>query len=198
MVDLGPEVDCAYVIRPCRGELVSGDDVYIARSGDHLLIALIDALGHGPQASRAARLAKTVLRETPKASVMTLMQALDEALAATVGAAASICEIDLATRTGQYCAVGNTTGRILGGRDIRLRSTAGVLGSNFRAPAQDRFHLDPGAVLVMYADGISDRFRADDYPQLGYQRAKMVAENLLARFGKQHDDASCVVVRNLS
>ncbi|MHC5027420.1 MAG: anti-sigma regulatory factor [Planctomycetota bacterium] len=92
VVDLGPEVDCAYVIRPCRGELVSGDDVYIARSGDHLLIALIDALGHGPQASRAARLAKTVLRETPKASVMTLMQALDEALAATVGAAASICE----------------------------------------------------------------------------------------------------------
>jgi hypothetical protein len=50
----------------------------------------------------------------------------------------------------------------------------------------------------MYSDGISDRFRADDYPQLGYQRAKMVAENLLARFGKQHDDASCVVVRNLS
>ncbi|MHC5023936.1 MAG: ATP-binding SpoIIE family protein phosphatase [Planctomycetota bacterium] len=197
-VDVGPEVDCAYVIRPCRGELVSGDEVYVERRDDHLVVALIDALGHGPSASRAARLAKTVLRESRKASVMTLMQALHEALAATVGAAASICEIDLATRTGQYCAVGNTVGRILGKRDLRLHATAGVLGSNLRPPRQDRFHLEPGELLVMYSDGISDRFVMNDYPQIGYQHARTIVASLLARFGKPHDDASCVVVRSLS
>jgi anti-sigma regulatory factor (Ser/Thr protein kinase) len=197
-VDVGPEIDCAYVIRPCQGELVSGDAVYVDRRGDHLLVVLIDALGHGPDASRAARLAQSVLRDSKKASVITLVQALHEALAATVGAAAGICEIDLATRTGQYCAVGNTVGRLLGKRDLRLHATPGVLGSNLRPPRQDRFHLEPGEMLVMYSDGISDRFGTEDYPQIGYQHARTIATNLLARFGKQHDDASCVVVRCLS
>ena len=197
-VDVGPEIDCAYVIRPCQGELVSGDAVYVDRRSDHLLMVVIDALGHGPDAGRAARLAQSVLRDLKKASVMTLVQALHEALATTVGAAAGLCEIDIPTRTGQYCAVGNTVGRILGKRDLRLHATAGILGSNLRSLRQDRFHLDPGDILVMYSDGISDRFSMEDYPQIGYQHARTIATNLLARFGKQHDDASCVVVRSLS
>jgi anti-sigma regulatory factor (Ser/Thr protein kinase)/serine/threonine protein phosphatase PrpC len=196
-VDVGPEIDCAYVVRPCRGELVSGDAIYVDRRGDHFLMVVIDALGHGREANRAARLAQSVLRDTKKASVMTLTQTLHEALATTVGAAAGICEIDLATKIGQYCSVGNTVGRVLGKRDIRFHSTPGVLGSNLRPPRQDRFHLEPGDVLVMYSDGISDRFGVENYPQIGYQSARTIATNLLARFGKQHDDASCVVMRNL-
>jgi anti-sigma regulatory factor (Ser/Thr protein kinase) len=197
-INVGPEVDCASVIRPCRGELVSGDEVYVERRGDHLMIALIDALGHGPPACKAARQAKSVIRETPKASVMTMMQTLHEALSATVGAAASLCEIDLVTHTGQYCAVGNTVGRILGKRDLRLHNVAGVLGSNYRPPTQDRFHLDPGEALVLYSDGISDRFGIDDFPQLGYQPAMTIVTTILARFGKEHDDASCLAVRRVS
>jgi anti-sigma regulatory factor (Ser/Thr protein kinase) len=197
-IDVGPEVDCASVIRPCRGELVSGDEVYIERRGDHLLMALIDALGHGPQASKAARLAKVIIRETRKVSIMSIMQTLHDSLSSTVGAAISLCEIDLVTHTGQYCAVGNTVGRILGKRDLRLHNVAGVIGSNYRPPTQDRFHLDSGEVLVLYSDGISDRFGVDDYPQLGYQPARTVVTTILDRFGKEHDDASCLALRRVS
>jgi anti-sigma regulatory factor (Ser/Thr protein kinase) len=197
-VNVGPEFDLAYVIRPYQGELVSGDEVYVERRSDRLLVALIDALGHGTSANRAARHAKAVMRENCTASVVALMRTLHDALSSTVGAAISICEINVLTYTGQYCSVGNTVGRILGPRDVRLHSVAGIVGSNLRTPVQDRFSLNTKDVLVLYSDGISDRFGKDDYPQLGYQHSKAIVGNVLQRFGKQHDDASCVALRRLA
>jgi serine phosphatase RsbU (regulator of sigma subunit) len=138
------------------------------------------------------------MRENRTASVVTLMRTLHDALSSTVGAAISLCEINVPTYTGQYCSVGNTVGRILGPRDVRLHSVAGIVGSNLRTPVQDRFSLNTKDVLVLYSDGISDRFGKDDYPQLGYQHSKTIVGNVLERFGKQHDDASCVALRRLS
>ena len=51
-------VDCAFFIRPCRGERVSGDLIVVEERGDHVFLALIDALGHGPSAHAIAEVVK--------------------------------------------------------------------------------------------------------------------------------------------
>jgi hypothetical protein len=50
-------------------------------------------------------------------------------------------------------------------------------------------------VLILYTDGISDRASFDDYPQIRYQTTSTIAETIVTRYGKSHDDATCIVGR---
>ena len=43
-----------------------------------------------------------------------------------------------------------------------------------------------------------DRFELEDYPQLLHQGPEIVAQKVVERFGKDHDDATCLVVRRVS
>ena len=47
-------VDHASFGRPCIGEYVSGDLALVERRGQHLLLALVDGLGHGSEANRVS------------------------------------------------------------------------------------------------------------------------------------------------
>jgi serine/threonine protein phosphatase PrpC len=55
--------------------------------------------------------------------------------------------------------------------------------------------LEPGDLVVLYTDGVSDRFTAEDYPSVLHHSAEEVARNIVQRFGKGHDDAACIAVR---
>ena len=57
------------------------------------------------------------------------------------------------------------------------------------------FELKPGDLVVLYTDGVSDRFTSDDYPGLCRHSPDEVAGNIVQRFGKDHDDAACIAVR---
>ena len=102
------------------------------------------------------------------------------------------------TRTGsvRYTGVGNTAYRLFGSRNARLISTAGNLGQQIRSPQLQQHALTADDVVVLYSDGIKDRFELEDYPQLRYQGAATIARTVVERFGKHHDDATCVVVRS--
>jgi len=52
-----------------------------------------------------------------------------------------------------------------------------------------------GQLVTFYTDGVSDRFDASDYPGLRYDRATVVARTIVDRFGKAHDDATCIALR---
>ena len=55
--------------------------------------------------------------------------------------------------------------------------------------------LEPGDLIVLYTDCVSDRFTLDDYPGALRHAPKEVASNIVQRFGKDHDDATCIAVR---
>lgn len=86
--------------------------------------------------------------------------------------------------------------RSFGPRETRLSSAAGTLGHQIRTPQEHRMQLGKANVLVLYTDGIKERFELEDYPQLRYQSASVIAETIVDRFGKSHDDASCIVFRH--
>ena len=47
---------------------------------------------------------------------------------------------------------------------------------------------------MFVSDGVAGRFRLDDYPSLGLDPAPAIAFNVVRRFGKGMDDASCAVM----
>jgi len=50
-------------------------------------------------------------------------------------------------------------------------------------------------VLVMHTDGIASHFDVSDYPEILNDDAKTIANNLIKKFGKNDDDATCIVIR---
>jgi anti-sigma regulatory factor (Ser/Thr protein kinase) len=190
-----PELDVAFVNRPCRGELVSGDGTFISDFDDGVFIGILDGLGHGKEANHAAKTAIRALREIGGPDLGLIISKLDERLRGTVGAAVGLCWIDLKLGQLRYVGVGNTVFRVEGERSIRLHSVAGTVGESPRAPKVESAQLPQDGVLILYTDGISDRASFDDYPQLRYQTAATIAETLVTRHGKSHDDATCIVCR---
>lgn len=188
-------LEVAYVNRPCRGELVSGDGVAVTEVEDGVLIVVVDGLGHGREANGAAKAATRYVRREPTSDLGHLMKKLNERLRETVGAAVSLCWIELSSGTTRYAAVGNTVLRLEGERALRLTATAGTVGSQVKNVRVDSARLTEGDVLIIHTDGISDRTTFDDYPQLRYQSAETVAEKIVGRYGKRHDDATVVVCR---
>ena len=188
-------IDCAFFIRPCRGERVSGDAVVIEEREGFVFAALIDALGHGPGAHRVAVQAAAYLKESWTSDILATLQGLHDALRGTEGAAAGLCVLEVATSTVRYAGVGNTVIRSFGSREERLYSAAGTLGHQMRTPKEQRLAVTPGDVLMLYSDGVKERFELEDYPQLRYQKSRTIAKTIVDRFGKDHDDAGCVVMR---
>ena len=144
-------------------------------------------------ANTAAKAVTRFLRKDGDADLAHVMGRLNERLRGTVGAAVSLCTIDLESAAIRYLAVGNTVLRIEGERSRRIGAVAGTVGTQLAKIRVESAHLAAGEVLVIHTDGISDRAGLEDYPQMRYQPVS--TETLVTRFGKHHDDATALVAR---
>ena len=187
--------DCAFFVRPCRGERVSGDAAVLRTSDDHVFLAVVDALGHGPAASRIATQASAFLKGNWSLEPAATMEGLHDVMRGTDGAAAGLCVVELSSGSARFAGVGNTVARILGKREKTVFSTPGTLGHQIRTQKEQRLMIEPGDLLLLYSDGIRERFELDDYPRLRLKDARTIARTIVSRFGKDYDDASCVVMR---
>ena len=185
----------ASLVRPCRGERLSGDAVVIRPLEQGLFVAIVDVLGHGPEAHELTHVIDAYLARYGTSDVSGLMTRLHQHLKGTRGAAVGLCAIDAATGRLDYAGIGNTAMRRFGNAETRLVSQDGVLGQNMRTPRPQTIQLEPGDVIVLYTDGVSDRFTSEDYPGVLRHAPKEVTNNIVQRFGKDHDDAACIAVR---
>jgi serine phosphatase RsbU (regulator of sigma subunit) len=183
------------LIRPCPGERVSGDAVVIRPLEGGIFAAIVDVLGHGPEAHELAVEIDAYLARHGSSDISGLMTRLHTHLKGTRGAAVGLCAIDASAGRVLYTGTGNTVLRRFGATDTRLVSQDGVLGQNMRTPRPQTLQLEAGDLIVLYTDGVRDRFTSDDYPGVFRHAPKEVVRTILGRFGKDHDDAACIAVR---
>ncbi|MDJ0804446.1 MAG: SpoIIE family protein phosphatase [Desulfobacterales bacterium] len=190
------DLEIAAFVRPCLGERVSGDTVVIEQRDDLLFLAVVDALGHGPQANTVATQAERFLSRHWGGDVCDTMHRLHSDLKGTIGACAGLCVVDKPRREVRYAGVGNTVLRTFGSRATRLISTDGIIGIRFRTPAPQTVPLNASDIVLLYTDGVSDRFDVEQYPQIHYHSASAIAHQIVDRFGKSYDDATCLAMRH--
>lgn len=183
------------ILRPCQGEIVCGDATLVQPTSKGWLVAIIDALGHGPEASAIADRAESYLSKHATGDVEHDLYALDELLRGSRGAAAGLCTIDESTGVVCYAGIGNTVFRRFGSVETRLVSRDGTLGQTMRTPLLQKLQLVAGDVAVLYTDGVMDRFSLRDYGAILHHSPKDIVQTLISRFSKLHDDAGCIALR---
>ena len=181
--------------RPCAGEQMSGDATIIRPLENGLFAAIVDVLGHGPEAHELAVEIESYLLRYACADVYGLMTRLHQRLTGTRGAAVGLCALDAVAGRLEYAGIGNTTLRRFGMPDTRLVSHDGVLGQNMRTPRPQTLQLEAGDLIILHTDGVRDRFSSDDCPGVFHQPPKEVVRTIVERFGKDYDDAACIAVR---
>ena len=192
-------IEIGEYVRPCDGETRSGDAAFVKFQDDGVLITLIDVLGHGKAAHRLAVSLVETLSDwfsrardpSPNAAIAVLHQAAR----GTRGAVAGVAWIGSSTLEGHVAGVGNVRCRLFGKTTKTIRFDDGLLGFRVRSPMHVSLALMPADVLLLFSDGVSERFDLTEYPTLALDPAAAIAFNIVQRFRKGHDDASCAVLR---
>jgi phosphoserine phosphatase RsbX len=178
-------------------EAESGDLHVVVPFPGGAVIALIDGLGHGPEAAAAASAAAPVLQTHASAPLVALVERCHHALRTTRGAVMSLASFRTAESSMTWLGIGNVDGILVRGdgkRSEAITFRGGVVGYQLPALRPNTLSVSPGDTLIMTTDGIDSGFTTgltvEHCPQ-------EIAESILARFAKGSDDAHVVVARYL-
>lgn len=176
---------------PRLGESVCGDDVLIIED-QVTLVVVVDGLGHGAEAAKAAQCFTTFAQQARHLSPREIIETAHRDMSKTRGAVASVAKFDTQTSTAVLAGVGNIEVRSKSQAPISPIFTPGIIGRPVRYVREFEYDLAHGDLIVFASDGISRRL---DIKPLAVLPVTDIADRILREFGANHDDATCVAVR---
>ena len=195
-----PLIESGIACLTMPGQSQSGDQHLVQPYINGLLVAVVDGLGHGEQAAAAADLAVNTLINHAHESVITLLKRCHNALRDTRGVVMSLASFNEPDRVLTWMGIGNVEGLVLRGESSpppkheNLLLRGGVVGDQLPSLSASIIPLLQGDTLVFTTDGIRAGFAKDlsvnDPPQV-------MADRILAKYGKGSDDALVFVARFL-
>lgn len=190
-------LDCGAATRACRSAQENGDAFVIKQWADQALLGVIDGLGHGPSAHKAAHAARSYVEHHFDQPFRDLFRGVERACRATRGVVMGLARVELTRSVAIISVVGNVEVRLLGiSPPPRIAIRRGILGSHAPEVVAEENPWGPGAVLIMHSDGVQARWHARDYADLSAEAPALVARRLLQTFGKAEDDATVLVAKN--
>lgn len=192
----GTALRWAVAERPAPGASASGDGFVVVERSQGPLVAVLDGLGHGPEAADAVRAGINAFRRHADDPVAALLERCGEAVQPTRGVVATVCSFEHCSRL-TWSAIGNVAGLIvdgdgLGPRRREVVQIGGILGPARPHPHVQSLGVGPGSLLVLATDGIHPDFR--DAVDLSFDPGDL-ASRILASYAVGTDDALVFVGR---
>lgn len=199
MTSAGAYLEWDAATTPMPGENVIGDRGVVALAEEHMLLAAIDGLGHGPEAAAAAQIAAYTLRHFAEQDIASAVLECHRALADTRGAALSLASINGQEHTVTWLGIGNVESRLLHGAEpVPLSESLllhhGIVGHDLPRLTPQTMPVERGDLLIFATDGIHRDF-ADDLMPRGSCRE--IADRILKQHALGSDDALVLVARYL-
>ncbi len=178
------------------GQGSSGDRGVVVSFPGGALVAVIDGLGHGVEACKAALAAERVLIAAPREPVTELVERCHEELRGTRGAVLSLASFDGEQNTMSWLGVGNVEGLLVRldqhTADEAVAMRGGTVGYNLPPLRPRTLSVRPGDTLVFATDGIRHGFKSE---VLAARSPQQIADEVLRNWSKSNDDAYVVVAR---
>ena len=180
-----------------RGGIVDNGDAFVVKQWEnHALGGIIDGLGHGPLAARAANAARNYIETHFDQPLESILRGTDRACRSTRGAVVGLAKIDFPTKL-TFIGVGNIEARIFSKqRVISTVSQRGIVGGNMPMPRPAEFEWGPHHMLVMHSDGLKAHWQPSEFPGLERDEARLLARRLLLKLGRAEDDATVLVMKS--
>jgi phosphoserine phosphatase RsbX len=195
-----PLIESGIACLTMPGQSQSGDRHLVQPYINGLLVAVVDGLGHGEQAAAAADLAVNTLINHAHESVITILKRCHNVLRDTRGVVMSVASFNEPDRVLTWMGIGNVEGLVLRGESSpslkheNLLLRGGVVGDQLPSLSASIIPLMQGDTLVFTTDGIRGDFAKDLSP---YDAPQVMADQILAKYSKDSDDALVLVVRLL-
>jgi serine phosphatase RsbU (regulator of sigma subunit) len=191
-------VEWAVVSRPLPGQTAMGDGSLVKPTPEGVLLAVVDGLGHGAEAAKAADASLGAIAAHSGSSLISIVHLCNEALKETRGVVMSIAFIDLFAEKLTWLSIGNVDAVLLRSNPQNVPSShnilqrGGVLGFQIPTLQTDIFPLGSGDLLIFSTDGIRAGFASSVVPTAS---CAQIAQSILAKFFKGSDDALVLVAR---
>ncbi|MBA3469689.1 MAG: SpoIIE family protein phosphatase [Herpetosiphonaceae bacterium] len=183
-------------IRAKGGQQVSGDGYDVIEGKGSRLLTIVDGLGGGVEAARPTALALDVLRANPDKPLKELIERCHTALHGTRGAVIGLLRLEENNQRASYIGVGNIGIHVVSDQMIKPISKNGILGHR-QLPTllEMTYTYNIGDLFMLYSDGISTRVISDSALNHPPADLKVLAVDLLERYGKTIDDATVLVAK---
>ena len=181
------------------GETTHGDRYVVKHHPGGILVTVIDGLGHGVEAARAADIAVRVVDSSPSNNLEELLDRCHRELRESRGVVMTVVSLSPASKTISSIGVGNVQGMIVrasardsrAGRDFVLLR-GGVVGHIMPQIRTSIVPLLKNDTLILATDGVGIEFTAEEHLA---DAPQAVAERILLRHALNTDDALVLVVR---
>lgn len=183
---------------PLPGQTDCGDRHVVQAFAGGVLVAVIDAIGHGAEAARVAGLAASVLERHPAEPVHALLLRCHKRLRGSRGAAISVASFDQRTAMMNWLGVGNVNGVLVYAgarpkpRPESLLVRSGMVGDHLPELGFSGIPVERGDILIMATDGIGSQFTE---ALLDMPEPQQLAERIQRDYAKTTDDSLVLVAR---
>ncbi len=184
--------------RAFLGETHCGDECAYWQEGGKVTLCIVDGLGHGKDAERAAQAAVEYVAGHLGEPLADIFAGCNSAIRRTRGVAMGIAIVDEEAGTLTYTGIGNTRAMIVGeaGPVVRLSSNYGIVGGGYRKLTPETVELHPGDLVILSSDGIKERCDLLAYGDALRGDVQQLAVRILQDWGRETDDAAVLVFRS--
>lgn len=177
--------------RPIPGQIESGDQYLVAQYAGGVLVAVVDGLGHGEQASIAAKRAIATLAAQPEAPVQVLMQRCHDALKKTRGAVVTLASLNASKNSMTWLAVGNVEAVLRRntkprGKLVTVLPRGGIVGDRLPPLNPATVAVAQGDLLLLATDGIASMFLHEIDCM---EQPRQLINHIFTQHAKNTDDA---------
>ena len=197
-----------------RASLTENGDAFIVKTwGESALVGVIDGLGHGVFAHRAAETARGYVEEHYDRPLDKIFAGVARACHATRGVVMLLARFDWGWEAAKDLAaapawpaapavrltlagIGNIEWRTAyRATSLNYNLRRGILGVNAPPPVVSTYRWDVDSLLILHSDGVSTHWQWEDFQHDTRAPAASLAGKLLLTLAKDADDATVVVVK---
>ncbi|AKB77123.1 Anti-sigma B factor RsbT [Methanosarcina horonobensis HB-1 = JCM 15518] len=172
-----------------------GDQYRWWENKDSVTLCMVDGLGHGIEAEKAAKAAICCVSRNLCEPLPRIFEKYDREISHTRGVAMSIVIVDKRNSVLTHAGIGNVSVAIRGRKKINLSSDWGIVGGGYRKLNTNTADLDAGDLVLMWTDGISERLDVSGYDNFPYIGTQELADLILRDHAKETDDATILIYK---
>lgn len=178
----------------------SGDLEVVITTDEGGLIALLDGLGHGPEAAFASQVIAEEMRRGVGTPLEHLVRSCHERARPTRGAVLTVANFISKNATLAWCAIGNVEAWLFRAHTERspqrdsVTLRGGVVGYQIPSLRARTLFIDDGDLLVMATDGIKSGFEANI---VRTDEPSAIVHAVMTEYERGTDDALVLAARFL-